>query len=101
MCMLTGSHSSTGLVPHMFHMMPPLHIATLPSLLHEQAGACAGRVSVWKLLQGCHALRNEMAHLCSRLQAYLMFEVLERAWLDLTHRLKSVGHLDDLIGKAD
>ena len=56
---------------------------------------------MWKLLQGCHALRNEMAHLCSRLQAYLMFEVLERAWLDLTHRLKSVGHLDDLIGEAD
>ena len=56
---------------------------------------------MWKLLQGCHALRNEMAHLCSRLQAYLMFEVLERAWLDLTHRLKSVGHLDDLIGKSD
>ena len=56
---------------------------------------------MWKLLQGCHALRNEMAHLCSRLQAYLMFEVLERAWLDLTHSLKSVGHLDDLIGEAD
>ena len=71
----------------------------LPSLLHEQAAACAGRASAWKLLQGCHALRNEMAHLCSRLQAYLMFEVLERAWLDLTHSLKSVGHLDDLIGE--
>ena len=56
---------------------------------------------MWKLLQGCHALRNEMAHLCSQLQAYLMFEVLERAWLDLTHSLKSVTHLDDLIGKAE
>ena len=59
----------------------------------------AGRVSVWKLLQSCHALRNEMAHLCGQLQAYLMFEVLERAWVDLTDRLASVNHLDDLIGR--
>lgn len=58
----------------------------------------AGRVSVWKLLQSCHALRNEMAHLCGQLQAYLMFEVLERAWVELTDRLASVTHLDDLIG---
>ena len=59
----------------------------------------AGRVSVWKLLQSCHALRNEMAHLCGQLQAYLMFEVLERAWVELTERLASVTHLDDLIGR--
>lgn len=58
----------------------------------------AGRVSVWKLLQSCHALRNEMAHLCGQLQAYLMFEVLERAWVELTEKLASVTHLDDLIG---
>ncbi|CAL5229384.1 g12698 [Coccomyxa viridis] len=57
-----------------------------------------GRVSVWKLLQSCHALRNEMAHLCGQLQAYLMFEVLERAWVELTEKLASVTHLDDLIG---
>ena len=62
------------------------------------AGA-AGRVSLWKLLQSCHALRNEMAHLCGQLQAYLMFEVLERAWVELTQRLASVTHLDDLIGR--
>ena len=60
----------------------------------------AGRVSAWKLLQSCHALRNEMAHLCGQLQAYLMFEVLERAWLELTARLASVTHLDDLIGSS-
>ena len=82
-------------------MLKPCVCQRPSPLLREQAGACAGRVSVWKLLQGCHALRNEMAHLCSRLQAYLMFEVLERAWLDLTHSLKSVGHLDDLIGEAE
>ncbi len=62
--------------------------------------ALAGRLSVWRLLQSCHALRNEMAHLCGQLQAYLMFEVLEHAWVDLTSRLASVSHLDDLIGKA-
>ena len=60
----------------------------------------AGRLSVWRLLQSCHALRNEMAHLCGQLQAYLMFEVLERAWVDLTARLAHVSHLDGLIGKA-
>ena len=60
----------------------------------------AGRLSVWRLLQSCHALRNEMAHLCGQLQAYLMFEVLERAWVDLTARLAKVSHLDGLIGKA-
>ena len=62
--------------------------------------ALAGRLSVWRLLQSCHALRNEMAHLCGQLQAYLMLEVLERAWVDLTARLANVSHLDDLIGKA-
>lgn len=67
--------------------------------MRQNDARLAGQVSVWKLLQSCHALRNEMAHLCGQLQAYLMFEVLERAWVELTENLASVSHLDDLIGR--
>lgn len=69
--------------------------------MRQNNARLAGQVSVWKLLQSCHALRNEMAHLCGQLQAYLMFEVLERAWVELTENLASVSHLDDLIGRPD
>ena len=67
--------------------------------MRQDNARLAGQVFVWKLLQSCHALRNEMAHLCEQLQAYLMFEVLERAWVELTENLASVSHLDDLIGR--
>ncbi len=49
-------------------------------------------------LRQCHALRSEMAHLCTNLQAYVMFEVLERAWNDFMRDLDSVSNLDSLIG---
>ena len=40
-------------------------------------------LQVWRtcgLLRHCHCLRNEMAHFCTDLQTYIMFEVLETAW---------------------
>lgn len=40
----------------------------------------AGVESVWLELRHCHCLRNEMAHFCTDLQTYIMFEVLETAW---------------------
>jgi hypothetical protein len=52
-------------------------------------------------LRQCHALRSEMAHLCTNLQAYVMFEVLERAWNDFMRDLDSVSNLDSLIGATD
>ena len=39
-----------------------------------------GVQSVWLELRHCHCLRNEMAHFCTDLQTYIMFEVLETAW---------------------
>lgn len=41
---------------------------------------CAGVEAVWLQLRHCHVLRNEMAHFCTDLQTYIMFEVLETAW---------------------
>ena len=35
---------------------------------------------MWLELRHCHCLRNEMAHFCTDLQTYIMFEVLETAW---------------------
>ena len=40
----------------------------------------AGVENVWLELRHCHCLRNEMAHFCTDLQTYIMFEVLETAW---------------------
>lgn len=58
----------------------------------------AGTEVVWRVLRTLHGLRNEMAHLCTNLQAYLMFEVLERAWTHFTARLAKASDLDSLIG---
>jgi hypothetical protein len=53
---------------------------------------------VWGQLKRYHSVRNKMAHLCCNLQAYLMFEVLERAWTQFNARLADVSDLDSLIG---
>ena len=48
----------------------------------------AGVEGVWLELRACHCLRNEMAHFCSDLQTYIMFEVLEAAWATLITQLQ-------------
>ena len=53
---------------------------------------------MWAELRRAHATRSEMAHLAANLQAYLMCEVLERAWAAFTSRLAAVTDLDGLIG---
>ena len=57
-----------------------------------------GAEGMWAELRRAHAARSEMAHLASNLQAYLMCEVLERAWAAFTQRLAAVTDLDGLIG---
>lgn len=52
---------------------------------------------VWEELRQCHRLRNEMAHLVSSLQAYIMFEVVEAAWTAFLVRSKASRDLDGLI----
>ena len=47
---------------------------------NHKAGHLAGVEQVWLELRYCHCLRNEMAHFCTDLQTYIMFEVLETAW---------------------
>lgn len=47
---------------------------------NHKAGHLAGVEQVWLELRHCHCLRNEMAHFCTDLQTYIMFEVLETAW---------------------
>lgn len=57
-----------------------------------------GADSMWAELRRAHAARSEMAHLAGNLQAYLMCEVLERAWGAFNARLSTVTDLDGLIG---
>ncbi len=52
---------------------------------------------VWEDLRQCHRLRNEMAHLVTSCQAYIMFEVLEAAWTAFLQRLATTQDLDGLI----
>lgn len=59
---------------------------------------CAGTGAVLGVLKNLQGLRNEMAHLCTNLQAYLMFEVLERAWTQFTAQIAAAPDLDSLIG---
>lgn len=57
-----------------------------------------GTGAVLGVLKNLQGLRNEMAHLCTNLQAYLMFEVLERAWTQFTAQIAAAPDLDSLIG---
>ncbi|EIE20511.1 hypothetical protein COCSUDRAFT_48540 [Coccomyxa subellipsoidea C-169] len=59
---------------------------------------CTGTGAVLGVLKNLQGLRNEMAHLCTNLQAYLMFEVLERAWTQFTAEIPAAPDLDSLIG---
>ncbi|KAK9917451.1 hypothetical protein WJX75_004487 [Coccomyxa subellipsoidea] len=59
---------------------------------------CTGTGAVLGVLKNLQGLRNEMAHLCTNLQAYLMFEVLERAWTQFTAQIAAAPDLDSLIG---
>ena len=52
---------------------------------------------MWEDLRQCHRLRNEMAHLVTSLQAYIMFEVVEAAWNAFMERLQTTRDLDRLI----
>ena len=52
----------------------------LGHVTHRVALGIAGVEAVWLQLRYCHVLRNEMAHFCTDLQTYIMFEVLETAW---------------------
>lgn len=52
----------------------------LSHVTHRVALGTAGVEAVWLQLRYCHVLRNEMAHFCTDLQTYIMFEVLETAW---------------------
>lgn len=49
------------------------------------------------VMHGCHLLRNEMIHFVSNLQYYLMFEVIECSWDQLTSQLAVVTDLDGLL----
>lgn len=55
---------------------------------------------VWEDLRQCHRLRNEMAHLVTSLQAYIMFEVVEAAWTEFMDGLATTKDLDILIRKC-
>ena len=57
----------------------------------------AGMERVWEDLRQCHRLRNEMAHLVTSWQGYIMFEVVEAAWKAFMNRLKTTQDLDGLI----
>lgn len=65
-----------------------------------QAGYSAGMERVWEDLRQCHRLRNEMAHLVTSCQAYIMFEVLEAAWTAFLQKLTTTQDLDGLIRES-
>ena len=48
-------------------------------------------------LRRCHVLRNDMAHFCTTLQYYIMFEVLEDGWGHFVRRMSSATNLDALV----
>ena len=52
---------------------------------------------MWACLRYFHGLRNEMAHLVTSLQSYIMFEVLEGAWDAFQARLATIQDMDSLI----
>ncbi len=54
---------------------------------------------VWEDMRQCHRLRNEMAHLITSLQSYIMFEVVEAAWTEFMEGLSTTTDLDGLIRK--
>ncbi|KAL3637329.1 Gamma-tubulin complex component 3 [Castilleja foliolosa] len=49
----------------------------------------------------CQVLWGEMNHFVSNLQYYIMFEVLEVSWSDLSKELEVAKDLDDLLGAHD
>ncbi|KAK9833447.1 hypothetical protein WJX81_006327 [Elliptochloris bilobata] len=73
-------------------------LARLAARARAEGLVCPGAEGMWAELRRAHATRSEMAHLAGNLQAYLMCEVLERAWAAFTARLASVTDLDGLIG---
>eukprot|EP00898_Chlorokybus_atmophyticus_P006935 jgi/Chlat1/7242/Chrsp58S06891 len=52
-------------------------------------------------LRRCHTLRNEMNHLISNLQYYIMWEVLECSWADFLREMEAAKDLDALITAHD
>ena len=48
-------------------------------------------------LRRCHVLRNDMAHFCTTLQYYIMFEVLEDGWGHFVERMQAATNLDALV----
>ncbi|KAL6523202.1 Gamma-tubulin complex component 3 [Orobanche gracilis] len=49
----------------------------------------------------CQVLWDEMNHFVSNLQYYIMFEVLEVSWSNLSNELEVAKDLDDLLGAHD
>ncbi|KAL3160087.1 hypothetical protein ABBQ32_010867 [Trebouxia sp. C0010 RCD-2024] len=71
---------------------------TIIRTLSSQYGLpCPGVENVWLELRHCHCLRNEMAHFCTDLQTYIMFEVLETAWDIFMRQLQAATDLDTVI----
>ena len=58
----------------------PVHWLLALANIGQGGAGLAGIEAVWLQLRHCHVLRNEMAHFCTDLQTYIMFEVLETAW---------------------
>lgn len=50
------------------------------------------------IMHSCHLLRNEMVHLVSNLQYYLMFEVIECAWVALNDAMSDATDLEQVLG---
>lgn len=72
-------------------------LATIQGLTSQYGLPCPGVESVWLELRHCHCLRNEMAHFCTDLQTYIMFEVLETAWDIFMAQLQAATDLDTVI----
>jgi gamma-tubulin complex component 3 len=49
----------------------------------------------------CHLNRSRMMHVVNNIAAYLMFEVLETAWLRLEETLQTSTSIDDVIVAHD
>uniref|UniRef100_A0A7S3QYS6 Gamma-tubulin complex component n=1 Tax=Dunaliella tertiolecta TaxID=3047 RepID=A0A7S3QYS6_DUNTE len=58
----------------------------------NQKGQAAERVQ-----RQCLQLRSEMSHFVTNLQYYLMFEVMESAWQEMSRRVSCAADLDQLI----
>ena len=52
---------------------------------------------LFKIMHRCNLIKNKMTHFVNNLGAYLMFEVMESAWVNLQDGISSAKSLDDVI----